>query len=124
MKAIRWLLGRIILSIDFLTTPKGLTRAIDEQKDVDSATEKLALYQFSACPFCVKVRRSMKRLSLDIELRDAKIAGQHRNELAEQGGKIKTPCLRIEQVDGKITWMYESTDIIQYLEQQFSPKSI
>lgn len=124
MKAIRWLLGRIILSIDFLTTPKGLTRAIDEQKDVDSATEKLALYQFSACPFCVKVRRSMKRLSLDIELRDAKIAGQHRNELAEQGGKIKTPCLRIEQVDGKITWMYESTDIIHYLEQQFSPKSI
>lgn len=123
MKAIRWLLGRIILCIDFLTTPKGLIRAEAEQKNIDSATGKLALYQFAACPFCVKVRRSMKRLSLDIELRDAKKEGQHRTELAEQGGRIKTPCLRIEKTDGEVTWMYESKDIISYLEQNFTPKT-
>jgi len=123
MKAIRWLLGRIILSIDFLTTPKGLIRAEAEQQNIDSATGKLALYQFAACPFCVKVRRSMKRLSLNVELRDAKGDKQHRSDLEEQGGRIKTPCLRIEQTDGQVTWMYESKDIINYLEQNFTPKT-
>ena len=123
MKAIRWLLGRIILSIDFLTTPKGLIRAAAEQQNIDSATDKLALYQFAACPFCVKVRRSMKRLSLNVELRDAKGDQQHRSDLEEQGGRIKTPCLRIEQTDGQITWMYESKDIINYLERNFTPKT-
>jgi len=123
MKAIRWLLGRIILSIDFLTTPKGLIRAEAEQQYIDSATDKLALYQFAACPFCVKVRRSMKRLSLNVELRDAKGDQQHRSDLEEQGGRIKTPCLRIEQTDGQVTWMYESKDIINYLEHNFTPKT-
>jgi len=123
MKAIRWLLGRIILSIDFLTTPKGLIRAAAEQQNIDSATGKLALYQFAACPFCVKVRRSMKRLSLNVELRDAKGDQQHRSDLEEQGGRIKTPCLRIEQTDGQVTWMYESKDIINYLEQNFTQKT-
>lgn len=123
MKVIRWLLGRIILSFDFLTSPKGLQRNNQEQQQVNSQTASLALYQFAACPFCVKVRRSMKRLSLDIELRDAKQDQNHRQELATQGGRVKTPCLRIEDNDGKVTWMYESNDIIHYLEQRFTPKA-
>ncbi|OUS32630.1 glutaredoxin ['Osedax' symbiont bacterium Rs2_46_30_T18] len=123
MKVIRWLLGRIILTIDFLTTPKGLTRNTDAQLQINGETSKLSLYQFLACPFCVKVRRSMKRLSLDIELRDAKKNQQFRSELEEHGGRIKTPCLRIEEQDGSITWMYESQDIINYLEQRFSPQA-
>ena len=123
MKVIRWLLGRIILTIDFLTTPKGLSRSSDEQHQINGETSKLALYQFLACPFCVKVRRSMKRLSLDIETRDAKKNLQFRSELEEHGGRIKTPCLRIEEQDGSITWMYESKDIINYLEQRFSPQA-
>ncbi|MFT6265002.1 MAG: glutathione S-transferase, partial [Oleiphilaceae bacterium] len=27
--------------------------------------------------------------------------------------------LRIEENDGAVTWMYESSDIIEYLEQRF-----
>ncbi len=123
MKIIRWLLGRIILTFDFLTSPKGLQRSDQEQQQVNSQTASLALYQFAACPFCVKVRRSMKRLSLDIELRDAKQNQGHRQELSEQGGRIKTPCLRIEDDKGEVTWMYESNDIIDYLEQRFTPKA-
>jgi glutaredoxin len=123
MTLIRWILGRIVLTIDFFTTPKGLKRALDEQHEINIQTTKLALYQFSACPFCVKVRRSMKRLSLDIELRDAKKNQHHRSELEQQGGRIKTPCLRIENPAGDVTWMYESSDIIRYLEQRFSAKT-
>ena len=123
MKIIRWLLARIILTVNFLTMPKGVERATEEQEEIDIATKDLALYQFEACPFCVKTRRSMKRLSLDIEVRDAKNNQTFRSELAQQGGKIQTPCLRIQKDDGVVTWMYESSDIINYLEQRFTPKA-
>ena len=117
MKFVRWFLGRIILLIDFVTTPRGIKRDAKTQAEVDAKSASLSLYQFHACPFCVKVRRAMKRNSLKIELRDAKAEGIHRQELSEQGGKIKVPCLRIDEGD-KVTWLYESNDIIRFLETQ------
>ena len=119
MAFIRWFLGKLILSINFLTTPRGLKRTADEQAQTDKQTHQLALYQFNACPFCIKVRRAMKRYSLNIELRDAKNNEAFRHELLEQGGRIKVPCLRITNEDGSVGWMYESNDIIRYLEQKF-----
>jgi glutaredoxin len=119
MAFIRWFLGKIILTINFLTTPRGIKRTAEEQAQIDKQTCLLALYQFNACPFCVKVRRAMKRSSLNIELRDAKKEGEFRQELLTQGGQIKVPCLRITNEDGSVSWMYESNDIISYLEQKF-----
>ncbi len=120
MKVIRWVLGRIILAGNALTKPKGVIRTANAQREVDVQTNTLALYQFEACPFCVKVRRSMDRLSLNVELRDAKNDTTHREALLTEGGRVKVPCLRIEEEDN-VTWMYESDDIIRYLEQRFSP---
>ncbi|WP_372739171.1 glutathione S-transferase N-terminal domain-containing protein [Neptunomonas sp.] len=123
MAFIRWFLGKILLTLNFLTTPRGIKRAHEEQVQIDKKTHQLALYQFHACPFCIKVRRAMKRYSLNIELRDAKKAGQFRQELSEQGGQIKVPCLRITNEDGSTSWMYESNDIIRYLEKKFVHQS-
>ena len=119
MAFIRWFLGKILLTLNFLTTPRGIKRAADEQAQIDKLTHQLALYQFNACPFCIKVRRAMKRYSLNVELRDAKNDAMFRQELLEQGGRIKTPCLRITNEDGSVSWMYESNDIIRYLEKKF-----
>jgi glutaredoxin len=119
MRILRIVLGNLILFIDFITSPKRLKRTEQAQAAADQATRQLALYQFHLCPFCIKVRRAMKRLNLNIELRDAKQNEMYRTELAEQGGRIKVPCLRITEDDGTVSWMYESSDIIQYLEQRF-----
>lgn len=119
MAFIRWFLGKIILTLNFLMPPKGIKRSPEAQAQVDKQTRLLALYQFHACPFCVKVRRAMKRFSLDIELRDAKNNDTFRQELLENGGRVKVPCLRITNDDGSVSWMYESNDIIRYLEQRF-----
>lgn len=119
MVLVRWILGRIILVIDFLTSPRGVTRPADEQARLDQETAQLTLYQFQACPFCVKVRRFLKRHSLRIETRDAKRNPTHRAVLQDQGGQIKVPCLRIRHDAGQVDWLYESSEIIQYLEQRF-----
>ncbi len=120
MSVIRWLLGRLILFFDWLTRPKSLNHSPERQAELDEQTRLMALYQYAACPFCVKTRRAIRRLGLNIELRDAKNDSRFRRELEQEGGKQQVPCLRIENPDGSVTWMYESDDIIRYLQQRFS----
>jgi len=57
---------------------------------------------------------------LNIQTRDAKGCQSTRAELLEGGGKIKVPCLRIEANDGSVKWMYESSEIINYIETNIS----
>lgn len=118
-RTLRLILTPFLLLGDKLTTPKSLERDPAEQAKVDAETSELALYQFPACPFCVKVRRAMRRLALNIELRNAQHEGEHRDALIEGGGKAQVPCLRIPHPDGSVEWMYESGEIIRYLEDRF-----
>lgn len=110
----------IILLWDAVFVPKGIERTPEEQEKVDQKSQSLFLYQFQSCPFCIKVRREMKRLSLNIELLDAQYNEQHKKELLAGGGQVKVPCLKIVKADNDIVWMYESSDIIAYLKEHFS----
>lgn len=118
VKALRAGLGRLIVFIDFITRPKPMQRSLAEQQAVNEAAKGLALYQFYACPFCVKTRRAMHRLNVPIEIRDAQHNATQRNDLLTQGGAIKVPCLRIQDSVEDI-WMYESSEIIACLERRF-----
>ena len=122
LKLVRNALGQLIIFIDFITRPQRMTRSEHLQGEVDLQSRDLSLYQFHACPFCVKVRRSMIRLNLNIELRDGKNNAQYRQELLEEGGRIKVPCLRIQEGE-QVTWLYESKAIITYLDQRFGVQS-
>ena len=120
MKFIRWLLGRLILFFDWLFTPRGIRRSPEAQQALDAQTTGLMLYQYPACPFCVKVRRAMKRQGLRIATRDALRDARARAELLEGGGVLKVPCLRIRDADNQDQWLYESSDIVRYLEDRFA----
>jgi len=120
VKVIRWILGKIILLLDALTAPSPMQRAEEKQQQVDSQTQSLKLYQYLACPFCVKTRRVIRKLGLNIEALDALRDNTHRNELIEQGGQAQVPCLKIIHENGSVEWMYESSEIINYLERRFA----
>lgn len=120
MSFIRWFIGLLILFFDRVTTPRGIKRDPASQLLIDQQTLKLSLYQFKACPFCIKVRRAMKRQSLSIQTLDAKRDSTARQELLQHGGKVKVPCLKIEDDQRNVSWLYESKEIIRYLEQRFS----
>ncbi len=110
--------GRVLIFIDWLFRPSRVKRSVEDQFKVDQETKLLKLYQFYACPFCVKTRRSIKRLNLKVETRNAQAEGEFRKELELNGGKIKVPCLKIEGA-GEASWLYESNDIIKYLDERF-----
>ena len=118
MFIIRWLLGRIILLLNFIFTPKKRKRAPQDQQKIDVQTQTMQLYQYQACPFCVKVRRDIRRQGLNITTIDAK-QQSNKQRLAEEGGKIQVPCLRIEEND-KVVWLYESSAISAHLNKRFA----
>lgn len=116
LKGFREGLGRLIVFLSWVFSPKKIKRTVEAQAQVNKDCEGLKLYQFYACPFCIKVRRHLHKLDLPIQIRDAQ-AGQFRDELLADGGQIKVPCLKIEQ--DSIIWLYESRDIIAYLDERF-----
>ncbi|MCW8955640.1 MAG: glutathione S-transferase N-terminal domain-containing protein [Gammaproteobacteria bacterium] len=119
-RTLRTILGPYLLAWNWITQPRSIQRSTEQQQQVDEKTRNLTLYQFKTCPFCIKVRRSMKQLALNIELRDAQHNQQHRQELLEGGGEVQTPCLKIVHDDGRIEWMYESSDIVSFLQKSFA----
>jgi glutaredoxin len=118
LKLVREGLGRTVAFVDQVTRPKPMQRSPQAQRQVEEAIGGMALYQYFACPFCIKTRRALHRLNLPIELRDAQNDLEHRNALASEGGRIQVPCLRIDNADGS-QWIFESNDIIAYLERRF-----
>jgi len=114
MFIIRWLLGRIILGLNFIFSPRSPKRDLAVQQEINEQTQHLSLYQLPACPFCVKVRRAMKRQGLQIDIRNIKNE-QYHNELVNEGGKRMVPCLKIAKPGEPVTWLYESGDIVNYL---------
>ncbi|MCB1706151.1 MAG: glutathione S-transferase N-terminal domain-containing protein [Halioglobus sp.] len=119
MAIIRLILGKLILFFDWAFPPRAVKRDRQQQAAIDQQANKLTLYQYAACPFCVKVRRAMKRQALTIGTRDVKRAPGAREELLAGGGQLKVPCLRIEDEAGQAQWMYESNAIIHYLSERF-----
>lgn len=122
-KTLRVVLGPFLLLGDWLTRPKGIVRPEAEQQAIDARTRSLALYHFPTCPFCLKTRRTIRRLSLRIETCDAKNDPAHRAALIAGGGKPQVPCLRITDANGQQTWLYESDAINAYLNREFDDAS-
>ena len=120
LKILRLILGPLVLLWEMLTRPQGIARQPAEQEKVDRDCRGIVLYQYQTCPFCMKVRREMDRLSLNIETLDAQQEGKNRDDLVRGGGQAKVPCLKITDQAGNSQWLYESDKIIEYLRGRFA----
>ena len=119
-RTLRTVLGPVMLIQERLSQPAGVVREPAAQARVDQQCQSLALYQFSTCPFCIKVRQEMRRLSLPIEKRDAQHDTAHREALLQGSGATKVPCLKITEANGQIRWLQDSTEIVAHLRERFA----
>ena len=78
--------------------------------------DHLTLYHSPTCGYCMRVYRALD--TMQIKIGGANVASDYdaRQLLRSQGGKTQVPALRIEHGNGKVQWMYESLDIINYLK--------
>jgi glutaredoxin len=119
LEPFRWIIGQGVLGYEKLTRAKPVEREMDQQAAIDAQTSSMALYEFRSCPFCMKVRKVIHAKNLKIEKRDARRNKAWGRELKKEGGKWQVPCLKITESDGGVTWLYESSDIINYLNEHF-----
>lgn len=121
-KFVRIVLGPFMLVWEKLTTPKAVHRSAAAQARLDVLTDGMVLYQYRTCPFCIRVRRTVAHLALNIERRDVQRDPTSRHELEQQGGQIKVPCLRTRDASGCEEWLYESAIIVRYLQDLARPE--
>lgn len=118
-RSLRFILGYLIYAFDWLTRPAWPKYPAEKRAELDAATSNMALYQFKLCPFCVKARRKIRQLGLNIEMRDARNDPKWNAELVNEGGRYQVPCLRVTDDSGNVSWLYESTAINDYLDERF-----
>ena len=119
-KTLRIVLGPVMLLKEKLTRPEGIVRSQAAQQSADLQCQSLVLYHYKTCPFCMKVRQEMARLSLNIQRVDAQPPGADRDALTREGGQTKVPCLKITDAAGKSQWLYDSDKIVGYLRGRFA----
>ena len=118
-RLIRWPLGQLVIFLDWITRPEIPGFSAQKRAELDAITANMKIYHFKQCPFCVKTRRIIRRLGLNIETRDARNDPQWNSELINAGGKSQVPCLRLLNDDGSMEWMYGANNIIKYLDKRF-----
>ena len=78
------------------------------------------IYYTSSCPYCQKVLNFIENTSLkkgeDYSLVEALRGSKERETLVELGGKSQVPFLEDTK---KNTKMYESSDIIRYISDNY-----
>lgn len=73
----------------------------------------MILYYKPTCPFCIRVINAAQHMGATLDLRDVSANPDAYAELLAQGGKSQVPFL-VDEAEG--TKMYESADIIEYLQ--------
>ncbi|WP_067560612.1 glutaredoxin family protein [Halofilum ochraceum] len=105
--------------VDGLRERAGVpVRTPEQQAEVERRAQHLTLYHRPTCPFCMRVFIALARLDIPIQRRNITTDAEARTELGAGGGRQQVPCLRIDESAGT-RWLYESADIIAYLEAQF-----
>ncbi len=72
---------------------------------------RLALYTHDFCGPCVRVKQTLKRSGIEVEIRDVLADRAHRDDLRERTGRNTVPCLLVDDVP-----LFESADIVHWLE--------
>jgi len=80
--------------------------------------KRLALYNMEGSPYCRKVREVLCELDLEYVVHNVATGSPKREELKKRGGKVQVPYL-IDPNSGRE--MYESDDIVAYLEREYGP---
>jgi len=79
--------------------------------------QPLTLYNMEGSPYCRKVRETLSELDLEHIVRNVPKGSPKRTELGARGGKIQVPYLVDPNTSREL---YESDDIVTYLEAEYA----
>jgi hypothetical protein len=119
---LRKTLDSFLSLFDWLYRPDPIVRSEEETKKLAKATSGIALYDYKGCVESRKTRHEIHRLNIDIERRDIEKCSIHQDSLLAKFGKLKAPCLRVEE-KGEVQWISEPEKIVYFLHDRFDVKA-
>jgi glutaredoxin len=117
---VRRAIGMVVRCLEIVTRPQPVVRTEREQKWLVQEVKNLRIYDYRGCPSSFSLRRTLRKLGLDITYCDIRKCHLHQKDLLSQFGRIHVPLLRIDTPDGP-QWLDDAQQIIQYLNQRFGP---
>jgi hypothetical protein len=108
--------------LDCLSKPQPIERSEQEVRRLAKEASCIALYDYKGCSASRLPRREIRRLNVEIECRDFSKSSIHQDKLLAEYGKLKSPCLRIEE-KGEVRWLDEPDAIVHFLHERFDSKS-
>lgn len=122
----RLIAAGMMLGMAWLASPAlAVTPATHEAKAQTAPIAKdapLVLYYRDDCPYCWNVLSYLNDHKRELPMKEINSSEVISNELISGGGKRQVPCLRIRENNGnKITWLYQSAEIIKYLDEHPQP---
>ena len=65
----------------------------------------------------MRVKSFLSTHGIEIPMRNTVMDISAYKELVSGGGRATVPCLRIERDDGQVEWLYESIDIMRFIDE-------
>ncbi len=65
----------------------------------------------------MRVKSFLSTHGIEIPMRNTVMDISAYKELVTGGGRATVPCLRIERDDGQVEWLYESLDIMRFIDE-------
>ncbi len=78
-------------------------------------SQKLELFYYDSCPFCQYVLGTINKLNIKVEFCNIQESRESYERLMNDTGRRTVPCLYIDNKP-----MFESSDIMQWLENNHS----
>jgi hypothetical protein len=113
------LIGKIIRPLENLFLPKNKLSEF-ERKQKTERLQGCSLYHFQLSPYSFRVRKALAQSGAAIPMRDTLECDIAYGELMAGGKRDRVPCLRIEAPGKPTEWLYESKDIVAYLDQRLN----
>lgn len=111
----------VVAAPTLATTPDAhgmTTQTVSATKAMPATKEApLVLYYRDDCPYCWNVLSHLNDQHRTLPMKEINESTEAAAELVQGGGKRQVPCLRIRENNGnKVTWLYQSEEIIKYLD--------
>lgn len=123
----RLICAAMMLSMAWLAAPAmaatSATHGVNKEQAASIAKDApLVLYYRDDCPYCWDVMSYLNDHQRELPMKEINGSESAAHELIVGGGKRQVPCLRIRENNGnKITWLYQSAEIIKYLGEHPQP---
>ncbi|AFZ73623.1 glutathione S-transferase N-terminal domain-containing protein [Natronobacterium gregoryi] len=78
----------------------------------------ITLYDLPGCPFCAKVRTKLEELDLEYDVIEVPRSHADRTDVEDVSGQTGVPVIT-DETQG-VEGLYESDDIVEYLEETYA----